>query len=268
MDLNSYLTDFFSMINNNNSIFGGNGYMRGGKKPDGVTFGEGLTNDQILEYYFDKPGSTFKPSVDNSDKLIFKNNTLKKEFIEHQVGIVEYMLDKTQTIYGGGMYGGGPLEDELAAAEQDFQTDPSNTTFQARKAAAEAAIAAEAARLASAAAAVTADPSAGTPPDHPLLKMIKDAGIDPDDFAGKLNFTIDLFNFNGADDDEKEDDAIKCYDKIFDYIKIISDKKDKTDIYKSLIINMILFYKIIISTANKKTFQKILINLILNIKNI
>ena len=163
MDLNSYLTEFFSLINNNNSIFGGNGYMRGGKKPDGVNFDESLTNDQILEYYFDKPDPTFKPSVDNSDKLKFRSDTLKKEFIEHQVGIVEYMLDRNQTKYGGGMYGGGELEDAMAelVAEQSKST-PDTTKIQdlTQKI---ADLQAKALNPAAALSAVTADPSAGTP---------------------------------------------------------------------------------------------------------
>jgi hypothetical protein len=182
MDLNSYLTEFFSMINNNNNIFGGNGYMRGGVKPPGVSFDEStvITNDDILYYYFKKPTDpSFKPSVDNSDKLIFRNDALKAEFIENQVKIVEYMLDRNHTQYGGGMYGGGELEDakgnlatEEAKAEQD-QDKALIASLQAKIAGLEAANAAAVSAAAAAAAAVesAASKPAATVPNTLTLTL-------------------------------------------------------------------------------------------------
>jgi hypothetical protein len=174
------------MINNNNNIFGGNGYMRGGVKPPGVSFDEStvITNDDILYYYFKKPTDpSFKPSVDNSDKLIFRDER-KAEFIENQVKIVEYMLDRNHTQYGGGMYGGGELEDakvnlatEQAKYEQDQDKDliarlqAKITGLEAANADATSAAAAAAAAVESAASKPAAAPDANEGLDTSVMTL-------------------------------------------------------------------------------------------------
>jgi hypothetical protein len=119
MDLNSYLTEFFSMISNQN-IHGGNG-LSGGAPPSGVTFGPGLTNQQILAHYF-KPDSITGATVDS--KLVFLDDAKKNEFVKNQVEIVKYMLnDPTMR---GGMYGGADEETKLAAAAAATVVDPAS----------------------------------------------------------------------------------------------------------------------------------------------
>jgi hypothetical protein len=258
MDLNSYLTEFFSMINNNNNIFGGNGYMRGGVKPPGVSFDEStvITNDDILYYYFKKPTDpSFKPSVDNSDKLIFINDARKAEFIENQVKIVEYMLDRNHTQYGGGMYGGSELEDakvnlatEEAKPEQD-QDKALIASLQAKIAGLQAANADAVSAAAAAAAAVESAASAATVPSTLTLETSFIEYMKTKD--EQYNPTKILVDNSTKEDFKAEFDVLpkKSKENLVSYIVNVKDLYDEyitsssdTQKLTSIIVNFIDLY--------------------------
>jgi hypothetical protein len=150
MDLNSYLTDFFSLLSSNNNMRGGlnnrrNAYrMRGGnqkyvelqakviaKTPSVKQIGFAATdsNLQILKYYF---GDTVNESTDLNATLKLKDDK-KDEFIANQVEIVEYMLERskaatgpasgeaiaTTTAFYGGFTDGQPEAAAITAATED-----------------------------------------------------------------------------------------------------------------------------------------------------
>jgi len=117
MDFNSYLTDFFSLLNNTGNIFGGN--ISGGAKPTGVTFDNGLSNAQIFDFYFDRSGvpAGTKITIDTPGLKLKPEN--EKEFINKQVEIVKYMLENPNgngSLLGGLFGGAGETKEELAAA--------------------------------------------------------------------------------------------------------------------------------------------------------
>jgi hypothetical protein len=120
MDLNSYLTDFFSLLNNNSNMRGGNNNMYGGgdwtklkkdeDKTNPINFPQGAGNNAILAYYF----KSVPADPDVSKKSDFLDAAKEKEFVANQVAIVEYMLDNGQA--GGAMRGGGLKEQQALAS--------------------------------------------------------------------------------------------------------------------------------------------------------
>jgi len=117
MDFNSYLTDFFSLLNNTGNIFGGN--ISGGAKPTGVTFKDGLSNAEIFDFYFDRSGVVPAGTKITIDTPGLKLKPGKEdEFINNQVEIVKYMLENSNVgVLSGGLFGGaGETKEELAAA--------------------------------------------------------------------------------------------------------------------------------------------------------
>jgi len=88
MDLNSYLTDFFKLLQNNtNNLFGGNMYG-GGVLPPWIVANK-PSNDQIIEKYFNIPPGSTDVTVDTG--LTIKPQ-FKDEVVPNQVEIVQYML--------------------------------------------------------------------------------------------------------------------------------------------------------------------------------
>jgi len=139
MDLNSYLTDFFKLLqNSSNNIYGGQGLTGGfaaghfcAMRPDG-TF---ATNADIIQYYFDL-GTVDRITVNSG--ITLKDGPLGSEgakrradFVAHQPEIVTHMLTTNKDnngnfvglsgglrryIYGGATNGPSSAADAAAAA--------------------------------------------------------------------------------------------------------------------------------------------------------
>jgi len=105
MDLNSYLTDFFKLLqNSNNNLYGGN-RLTGGALPDGhfciTPKGDGSlpTNAEIIQHYFKIPTTVNNITVD-SGLIITDDAAIKADFMANQVDIVDHMLNKNASNNG------------------------------------------------------------------------------------------------------------------------------------------------------------------------
>ena len=109
MDLNSYLTDFFSLLNNSSNMRGGNNNMFGGDAIDDLRAklaAKGVnTNKEILDYYFQNVPENV--SVGHEPFLIKDGQaggynlrggaTKKEEFVDNQVLLTQIMLQNADS---------------------------------------------------------------------------------------------------------------------------------------------------------------------------